>query len=141
MKKLKYTFSHLKTAITQTIIDVANCKTRHRNSKAGGPFSKKLWVNDNWNFLVLVIHIALCFNVCVLLHIQYIILDVGMIKRNVIASTKPDMIIEIDGDNYTVTTITSLKTIKISFTLGKEYEADPGTDKKSTVMDSKFVIL
>ena len=57
-----------------------------------------------------------------------------MIKRNVIASTKPDMIIEIDGDNYTVTTVTSLKTIKISFTLGKEYEADPGTDKKSTVM-------
>ena len=56
-----------------------------------------------------------------------------MIKRNVIASTKPDIVIEANGDNYTVTTITSLKTIKISFTLGKEYEADPGTDKTSTV--------
>ena len=59
--------------------------------------------------------------------------DVGMIKRNVIASTKPDIVIEATGDNYTVTTITSLKTIKISFTLGQEYEADPGTDKTSTV--------
>jgi len=56
-----------------------------------------------------------------------------MIKRNLIAATKPDILIEADGDNYTVSTITSVKTIKISFTLGKEYEADPGTDKVSTV--------
>ena len=55
--------------------------------------------------------------------------DIGMIKRNVIAKTRPDMIVEIDGDNFTVTTITTLKTIKISFTLGKEYQCDPGTDK------------
>ena len=61
-----------------------------------------------------------------------------MIKRNLITSTKPDIVIEADGDNYTVTTITSLKTIKISFTLGKEYEADPGTDKTSTVIKTFF---
>ena len=39
--------------------------------------------------------------------------DVGMIKRNVIASTKPDIVIEATGDNYTVTTITSLIIILI----------------------------
>ena len=56
-----------------------------------------------------------------------------MMKRSIIAATKPDIIIENDGDNYTVTTVTSIKTIKISFTLGQQYEADPGTDKKSKV--------
>ena len=55
--------------------------------------------------------------------------DVGMIIRNVLASTKPDIVVEIDGDNFTITTVTSLKTIKMSFTLGKEYESDPGTNK------------
>jgi hypothetical protein len=51
----------------------------------------------------------------------------------VIAATKPDVVVEVDGDNYTFTTITTLKTIKISFTLGQEYEADPGTDRTAKV--------
>ncbi|HAN74038.1 MAG TPA: hypothetical protein DCQ63_06915 [Planktothrix sp. UBA8402] len=55
--------------------------------------------------------------------------DIGMLKRNVLASTKPDIVVEVDGDQFTITTITKLKTIKMSFTLGKEYEHDPGTDK------------
>lgn len=58
--------------------------------------------------------------------------DVGMIKRNVLASTKPDIIVEVDGDQFTITTITSLKTIKMIFTLGQEYEYDPGIDKMDT---------
>ena len=53
--------------------------------------------------------------------------------RSIVAATKPDIIIEVDGDNLTITTVTALKTIKVSFTLGQEYEADPGTDKTSTV--------
>jgi hypothetical protein len=56
-----------------------------------------------------------------------------MIKRNVIGATKPDITIEADGDHYTVTTHTTLKTIKIAFTLGQEYEADPGTDRVAKV--------
>ncbi|MTJ09984.1 lipocalin/fatty-acid binding family protein [Anabaena sp. UHCC 0204] len=55
--------------------------------------------------------------------------NVGMITRTVLAKTTPDMIVEIDGDNFTITTVTNLKTIKISFTLGKEYDCDPGTNK------------
>ena len=64
-----------------------------------------------------------------------ICLDVGMIKRNVIAATKPDITVEADGDTYTFTTHTALKTIKITFTLGQEYEADPGTDKIAKVIN------
>ena len=53
--------------------------------------------------------------------------------RSIVAATKPDIIIEVDGDNLTITTVTALKTIKVSFTLGQEYEADPGTEKKTRV--------
>lgn len=55
--------------------------------------------------------------------------DVGMIKRSVMTKERPDIVVEIDGDSFTVTTYGKLKTIKISFTLGKEYQCDPGTDK------------
>ncbi len=41
--------------------------------------------------------------------------DIGMLKRNVLASTKPDIVVEVDGDQFTITTITKLKTIKMSF--------------------------
>ena len=57
-----------------------------------------------------------------------------------IAATKPDITVEADGDNYTFTTHTTLKTIKIAFTLGQEYEADPGTDRTAKVIRSSFSI-
>ena len=66
------------------------------------------------------------------------IAGVGLIKRNVIAHTKPDITVEVDGDSYTVTTHTTLKTIKIAFTLGQEYEADPGTDRVAKVIIQPF---
>ena len=56
-----------------------------------------------------------------------------MMLRTIVAATKPDIIIEADGDVYTITTVTALKTIKVTFTLGQEYEADPGTEKKTKV--------
>merc|ERR1712079_321046 len=61
----------------------------------------------------------------------YLAAGVGMMKRKIICATSPDIVMEVNWDEITSTTITSLKTIKISFTLGKEYEADPGTDKKA----------
>ncbi len=51
-----------------------------------------------------------------------------------LAGAKPDITIEVDGDNFTVT---SLKTIK--FTLGEEYEADPGTGKVAKVRIFTFL--
>lgn len=55
--------------------------------------------------------------------------DLGMIKRSVMKKERPDISVGIDGDNFTVTIHEKLKTIKISFTLGKEYQCDPGTGK------------
>jgi fatty acid-binding protein 3 len=56
-------------------------------------------------------------------------IDVGMIKRSSISHTKPDVIVETNGrGDYKITLITSLKTIKISFILGKQFEADVGFD-------------
>ncbi len=54
-----------------------------------------------------------------------------MVKRKLIAATKPDIIVEVNGDNYHIKTVTAVKTVEISFTLGQEYEADPGTDRKA----------
>jgi hypothetical protein len=34
--------------------------------------------------------------------------------RSIVSATKPDIVVEVDGDNYTVTSITALKTIKVS---------------------------
>ena len=45
------------------------------------------------------------------------------------AATKPDIIVEVNGDNYTITTVATLKTLKVNFDLGKQFETDPGTDK------------
>jgi hypothetical protein len=53
-----------------------------------------------------------------------------MLMRKTISATSPDIVVEINGSKYTVSTITTLKTIKIEFTLGATYEADPGTGKK-----------
>ena len=61
-------------------------------------------------------------------------LDIGVLKRNIIAATKPDITIEVAGDHYTVTTHTTIKNVTIAFTLGQQYEADPGTDKKAKVI-------
>ena len=52
----------------------------------------------------------------------------GIIKRKTISSTKPDILVEVDGDNFIVTTIT-IKTIVEKFRLGEVYESDPGTGR------------
>jgi hypothetical protein len=55
-------------------------------------------------------------------------------RRTIVAATKPDITVEVEGDKYTVSTITTLKTIDVSFTLNQEYEVDPGTEKLTKVM-------
>ena len=64
-------------------------------------------------------------------------IDVGMIKRSSISHTKPDVIIETNGrGDYKITLITSLKTIKLSFILGKQFEADVGFDTINSYLAS-----
>nr|ACO11062.1 Fatty acid-binding protein [Caligus rogercresseyi] len=54
---------------------------------------------------------------------------VGTIHRMAVTKTKPDIVVEVSGDTYTFTTKTAIKDVKISFTLAKEYECDPGTGR------------
>jgi hypothetical protein len=61
--------------------------------------------------------------------------DVGFIKRTALAATKPDIIVDVNGENYTITTIATLKTLKVNFDLGKQFETDPGTDRICKVSD------
>ncbi len=48
--------------------------------------------------------------------------------------------IEVNGDHFIFQTITTLKTIKVEFDLGKEYEADPGTGRKAKVKAEKVIL-
>ncbi|RHX96661.1 hypothetical protein DYB25_009786 [Aphanomyces astaci] len=48
----------------------------------------------------------------------------GMVKRSLLAKEKPDLIIENYASGYTLTTVYSLKTTKISFALGVPFDAD-----------------
>ena len=67
--------------------------------------------------------------------------DVGFIKRTAIVATKPDIHVEIDGDNYVITTIATLKTIKAKFELKQEFDLDPGTDRVATVRFAFYFII
>ena len=51
---------------------------------------------------------------------------------------KPDLVVAVDGDNYSLTSTVGDKTIAISFTLGQEYEADPGVGKVSKVYADQY---
>jgi hypothetical protein len=60
--------------------------------------------------------------------------DVGLLKRNVMAATKPDVIIDKTGDEYSFTTITPLRTLKLTFTPGQPKEFDLlGSEQKGEV--------
>jgi hypothetical protein len=54
--------------------------------------------------------------------------SVKFIKRNVLAKTTPDVIIEIDGSSYKILTITKIKSIKNTFVVDQSFDADFGFD-------------
>jgi hypothetical protein len=41
--------------------------------------------------------------------------DVGFLKRKIIAATKPDIIVEVNGNDYVITTVTNIRTIRCRF--------------------------
>ena len=49
-----------------------------------------------------------------------------MIKRKMLASTSPDIVITVNGNNVKIDTITSVKTLNLEFTLDTPYKTDPG---------------
>jgi Lipocalin / cytosolic fatty-acid binding protein family. len=59
----------------------------------------------------------------------------GMIQRKAMASTKPEIIIDVMEDgSITIEEVTTLKTAKMSFRLGEEYQHDPGNGKNVTYL-------
>ena len=52
-----------------------------------------------------------------------------MVKRKLFASSKPDVVIEIDGNKFKIHNITSLLTLSAEFTLDEPYENDFGGEK------------
>ena len=66
-----------------------------------------------------------------------------MIKRKMITSTAPEIVITVDGSNYKLVTITSVKTINLEFTLDAPYDHDPGTGevgKYVTVLEGNVLV-
>ena len=52
-----------------------------------------------------------------------------MVKRKLFASSKPDVVIEVDGNKLKIHNITSLVTLSAEFTLDEPYENDFGGEK------------
>ncbi len=50
--------------------------------------------------------------------------DVGAIQRNLIWSIMPNMIVDVNGDNFVLTTFSRVKTINTIFTLNQKCEVD-----------------
>lgn len=49
-------------------------------------------------------------------------IDTGMMLRSILEKQKPDLIFECEGDKWTITTITALKTYKTTFQPGVEFQ-------------------
>ncbi|EFA10745.2 fatty acid-binding protein [Tribolium castaneum] len=75
----------------------------------------------------------------------YSALGVPYIARKMMSFTSPKLTITNDGDTWTITTSTKLRTLKLEFKLGEEYDEDmPGGTLKSTTTvenDSKLVTV
>ena len=56
-----------------------------------------------------------------------LILGLSEELRSLILGSNPEVTVAVDGDTYTITTHTEIKDVIVQFTLGQEYEADPGT--------------
>ncbi|WAR02870.1 FABP1-like protein [Mya arenaria] len=55
---------------------------------------------------------------------------VGMVMRKMAAAIKPTQIVEVEGDRWTIKTLTTLKNTEIAFVLGEEFEEVTGDGRK-----------
>lgn len=51
-------------------------------------------------------------------------IGLGMIQAKVLASSRPDVVIVMNGDNLSITYVSSIKTIEAKFTLDQESNSD-----------------
>ena len=64
-----------------------------------------------------------------------------MIKRKVLASTSPDIVITVNGKNMKIDTITSVKTLNLEFTLDTPYKTDPGNHQMKSFLFHFHTVL
>ena len=64
---------------------------------------------------------------------------IGILRRKALAVTKPTVEISVDGNNVTLVTKITVKTIILTLTLGEAYEHDPGTGESKKVII--FILL
>ena len=60
----------------------------------------------------------------------------GLVTRKAIASTKPNVVIQIDGDKWTIEQISNFKTFTIEFNLDEVTEYDPGSGTMSKYINT-----
>ena len=57
-------------------------------------------------------------------------LGVNFVTRNLAKATNPTVDVSVNGDTYTIKTVSSVKTTQITFQLGIEFEEDRADGKK-----------
>ena len=60
----------------------------------------------------------------------------GLVTRKAMASTKPDVIIQIDGNKWIIEQMSTFKTFTIEFNLDEVTEYDPGSGTKSKYVNT-----
>merc|ERR1712150_414195 len=68
--------------------------------------------------------------------------DINLVRRKLFASTKPDIVIEVDGKKFKVQTVMPKRTINAEFTLDEPYENDMKGEKEKylTTLDSNKLV-
>ena len=68
--------------------------------------------------------------------------DINIVKRKLFASTKPDIVIEVDGKKFKVQTVMPKRTINAEFTLDEPYENDMKGEKETylTTLDGNKLV-
>ena len=68
--------------------------------------------------------------------------DINIVKRKLFASTKPSIVIEVDGKKFKVQTIMPKRTMTAEFTLDEPYENDMKGEKETylTTLDGNKLV-
>ena len=63
---------------------------------------------------------------------------VGLVTRKMGNTIKPSQIITVDGDKWTIKTVSTFKNSEINFTLGQEFEENTIDGRKAKVIKGKY---
>ena len=64
-----------------------------------------------------------------------------MLTRKLDNTIKPSQIITVDGDKWTIKTVSTIKNSEISFTIGREFEEKTVDGRKVKVMQSLMILM